>query len=149
MRFHFSFFIVFLLAVTTTSCLSSDYSESEVLEDMSLSQFKDVDYKELQQTINSRSGIKTGMDALRLYYPNNQDANSSTRFTFKTFDNNFGNNYLLFKQEDLNDDSLSAIAIFMEYETSLTGKIQVLDLKESYQCQQGRGHQEWSGELCQ
>jgi hypothetical protein len=116
---------------------------------MELSQFRSVDYKKLQKSINNRSDIKNGMEALRVYYPNDQGANAGNKFTTKSVKNKFGNNFLLFKQENLNDDSLQAIAFWMEYETSLTGKINVVGLKESYKCQDGRGHQEWSGELCE
>jgi hypothetical protein len=149
MKQHLSLLFIFILLITTTSCLNPEDVNSVLLDDMEMNQFKDVDFSELQKSIDNRSDIKNGMEALRVYYPNDQGANAGNKFTTKSVKNKFGNNFLLFKQENLNDDSLQAIAFWMEYETSLTGKINVVGLKESYKCQDGRGHQEWSGELCE
>lgn len=123
-------------------------AESKLLDGMQLDQFKDIDFEDLQQTINSRSDVENGMDALSIYYPMSPNKNSGNKFTIKSLNKTLGNTYLIFKQENLNDDSLQAIAFWMEYEKSLFGKIKIIDFKQSFQCQEGRGHEEWGAELC-
>lgn len=148
MRIYSKALVCFSLIVLLTSCINEERSKSIILGDMEMSQFQDINFDALQQSIDDNSDIKNGMDALRIYYPNDQSANSGNLFTTKSVSNKFGSNYLFFKQEKLKDDSLQAIAFYMEYNKSMTGKIEILDFKESFLCQEGRGHQEWSGELC-
>jgi len=148
MRTFFKIVAFSFLIILLNSCIDAEQSKSIVLGDMEISQFKDIDFADLQKTIDNRADVSNGMDALRVYYPNDQSVNSGNNFTTKSVSNKFGSNYLSFKQENLKDDSLQAIAFYMEYDKSVTGKIEILDFKESYLCQEGRGHQEWSPELC-
>jgi|GEM_PF-5877977 len=148
MSTRFYSLIAATLLFSTTSCINFEQGKSIIPDDMEMSQFKDIDFEDLQKKIDSRDDIETATDALRLYYPNNQSANAGNKFTLKSKKNMLGNSYLFFKQESLKDDSLQAIAFLMEYEKSIDGKITIVDLKESFNCREGRGHQEWSGELC-
>ncbi|WP_194851628.1 hypothetical protein [Nonlabens antarcticus] len=145
----FQLLLILTLIFQTYSCINADQSAAILLDGMELNQFRDIDYKNLQKTIDAREDVKTGIDALRAYYPINSESNSENAFKTKAITNELGSNYFFFQQDNLKDDSLDAIAIWIEYDLSSNGRITILGLKESYQCKEGRGHQEWSDELCQ
>ncbi|KQC32401.1 hypothetical protein AAU57_02945 [Nonlabens sp. YIK11] len=141
-------FLALILICSSYSCLQNTPEETVLPDGMSLDQFRNLDVTAFQHSVNGRDDIENGLDALWVHHSNQQENNPGNTFTMKSFKNSFGNNYLYYQQEVLNDDSLQAIAFFMEYSKSFTGKIKIIQLKESFKCSKGRGQQEWSPDLC-
>jgi len=50
-------------------------------------------------------------------------------------------------EEGLMDDSLYGRKVRVSF-TTKDGRLQVLQIEESYKCREGRGHQSWSPEFC-
>lgn len=50
-------------------------------------------------------------------------------------------------EEGLMDDSLYGRKVRVSFTTE-DGRLQVLQIEESYKCREGRGHQSWSPEFC-
>lgn len=50
-------------------------------------------------------------------------------------------------EDGRNDDSIKAVKVNMEVE-SKDGKYKVLSIKESYQCWENRGHEDWAADFC-
>ena len=137
-----------LLILSLSSCVNSERIKSTFLGDMELSQFRDIDFEQLQKTIDSSNGINDPMDVLEMNPHRILESSSETTAITQSYKSKFGNSYLFYKRENLNDDSYNGITIWMEYDTSITGNIEIIELKESFQCKDGRGHQEWSAKPC-
>ncbi|BAO54872.1 hypothetical protein NMS_0863 [Nonlabens marinus S1-08] len=115
---------------------------------MELSQFRNIDFEQLQKTIDASSGINDPMDILKMYPHEVLESSPETMTITQLYKSKFGNNILFYKRENLKDESYKGITIWMEYDTSINGNIEIIELKESYLCQDGHGGQEWSAEPC-
>ena len=142
------FLAICLLLFSFNSCNKSERIKSMFLGDMELSQFRNIDFEELQKTIDASSDINDPMDILNMYPHETLESSPETMTMTQLYKSKFGNNILFYKREDLEDESYKGITIWMEYDTSITGNIEIIELKESYLCQETHGGQEWSAEPC-
>ncbi|WP_157686774.1 hypothetical protein [Nonlabens sp. Hel1_33_55] len=122
--------------------------KSIYLDGMELSQFRNIDFEQLQKSIDASDGVDKPMDVLEMYPHIVLESGPETMTTTKSYKSQFADSFLLYTREDLKDDSYKGIAIWMKYTTSFTGDFEIIELKESYLCYGDDERQEWSSEPC-
>ena len=123
--------IVGLVTVFMTSC-----SES----------FDNIDSTEFNESIATRTDIKTAEELIMLYY-GSPESEGVPDISIQTMELEFGKIQVTMVHDKLMDDSMRAVKIIMTVEQKDQSWI-VLEIKKNWKCWEGRGHTNWGTEYC-
>lgn len=153
----FSFLVSFLIIsctdkkTTTSENINSDSLSMEVeTPNEEIEEYRTMDSKTLEN-INAtiaRKNLNTPQAILNAYAPKdttNKDEDYVYEVTKMKSDENA--TLLLLVEDNMQNDSLKARKVLMRIEYK-DNKLKVNQIKESYQCWEWRGHQDWSAVVC-
>ncbi len=154
----FSFLVSFLVIsctdkkTTTSENRNSDSLSMEIeTPNEEIEEYRTMDSKTLERinAVIASKNLNTAQAVLNAYAPkddNNKDEDYVYEVTKMKSDAN--TTLLLLVEDNMQNDSLKARKVLMRIEYK-DNKLKVTQIKESYQCWEWRGHQDWSAVVCQ
>ncbi|WP_413511925.1 hypothetical protein [Myroides odoratus] len=101
----------------------------------------------LNETVK-RKKLTSVEDIMRLYAPESQDSEGKYTYDITVLQmSNSSLTIVTLVEDGLNDDSMKAKKIVMTLKMK-EGHYQVTQIKQSYQCWEGRGHTNWNSAPC-
>lgn len=154
----FSFLVVFILfSCTDKKTTSSEDINSDSIPlgieapNEGIDEYRIMDSKTLEQinTSISNKKLNTAQVILNAYAPKDL-TNKSEDYVYEVTKVRSDEDtiLLLLVEDNMQNDSLKARKVLMRLEYKDT-VLKVVQIKESYQCWEWRGHQDWSGVVCQ
>lgn len=154
------FTLVMISAVSFTSCKkkesTTDASQApeeiviETTAEVSTNEYRLIAQEKIDalNTLIQTNGLNTEQAVLAAYAPKDEEAEGKYSYEITNFQkDNTGLSTITLIEDFLMDDSIKAKKVVMEFKT-VEDHIVVVSIKESYQCYEGRGHQEWSAAFC-
>jgi len=155
----FCYFSVLCIGLGFTSCKdkktdSIDVETSVPIDqnkmESSIDEFKMISQEkvnQLNEAINSKK-IVLVEDIMKLYAPEDKEAEGNYTYDITVLAmSNSALTLVTLVEDGLNDDSVKARKIVMSIKGN-EGAYRVTQIKESYQCWEGRGHVNWSAAAC-
>lgn len=113
-------------------------------------EFRFINDKAVQELNNviSSNHINTEEGIMREYAPEDTEAEGDYIYIIKRINTSDSNAVVISLLEDgINDDSVKARKVIMTL-AKIDGQFVIKQIKESYKCWQGRGHEDWSSAYC-
>ena len=111
--------------------------------------FKMIDMsivENLNDSISSRD-MKIEEEIMHIYKPKSTETEGNYSYTISKNDIGNDSQEVILIEDGLMDDALAAEKTIMIIRKE-NSKLKVISIKENYKCRKGRGHQNWSAELC-
>lgn len=153
----FSFLVIFMFLsctdkkATTLETINADsLSLDTEAPDEGIEEYRIMDSKTLDRinALIKKEQLTTPQAILNAYAPKDTD-NENEEYSYEVtrMKSDENTSLLLLVEDNIADDSLKARKILMRIENK-DNLLRVVQIKESYQCWEWRGHQDWSSILC-
>ena len=122
----------------------------EAVEETTTNEYRTIDQEKViaLNKLVLENALITEEAILEAYAP--KDDAAEGKYTYEITDlkkDNTGLSTITLVEDYLMDDSIKAKKVIIDFKT-VNDKLEVVSIKESYQCYAGRGHEEWSAEFC-
>lgn len=121
----------------------------EVTEPVATEEFMMIDQEEIDQ-LNAKidaDKLATEEAILNAYVPNDESAEGNYSYKVKTISSDDKTTLLELIEDGRMDDSVKAVKVVMTFAKE-NGTLKVTEIKKSFKCWEGRGHQDWSAVFC-
>ncbi len=113
--------------------------------------YKTIDVSKFKKKLSQQTEALTAKEVMRLYYPirieENSEGNATIEVTERKLNN--GNTEVTLVHDNMLDDSIKSEKCLMELKKSQNkSQWEVVSLKKSWKCNQGRGQQDWAAKYC-